>query len=1004
MIPEAIYRLVFLILGLTVASSSLAADVEGMPITRVYPLEEIGGVSRGGRLTFDQFGRVAVVQDGAYVVLNDTVWTDTAAAESRIKILQAANNNKGGTFYGALGNWGRLHLDKSGGLYPQTLTPKNCPDWVARTNFADILITPSAVYFSGWNGIAIWNTTNDTNQFLAVPEVASVFNLGETIYVSSHVRGLMKIDTKTTTLVPVDSGTLGVNSVINHCAIFGSGKALLSSSNRRFFLWDNGQITDFPGPLQSVAPAMITALQPLAEGDVAVAILNSGVFIVNQDGQIKLALTGPNYRQVTALAAQEPGVLWAMTENAVQKIFYQKQITLFDQSLGILVEWPQLVSWNDRTLAASGGHLFEAKIGKLGEPARFDRVASEPIPGTWGIATMGPWLLTANARGVFARKPGRDFEIILNDINAARLAVTKSGDCYVIGSEEIAVLRCNEGHWEECEPRIKGVGFPSIIHTAADSVWIELGADRAARVTFRSGKLEARVFDSFPWPEPHWVNISLIGHKAVLSGTDNQRLFFDEQTEKFTNAPELSRIIDLCPSAPYRLTQDDNNTIWASMARGVITFTPRNGEYLIDSTSYDLITERIPIVQALPNQEIWISTGVSLYHANTKSAPVAPADFRPVMVSLRDSRTNTELNRELIVADKLSRFSAKQNSLSLTFFAGSYRYRLPPRYEFRLNNDSWKPSTQGSTLVLSDLYEGNYTLEARLLGQRGVVGKPMLLNFSVAPPWHRAWYALIIYPILAGTVLFAISRYSIRRARARSEALEKLVAERTSELKTTMGKLHNETITSAMLTERARLANEIHDSLEQGFTGLQFQLETTANFHNGSPEIKPGLAVALSMVSYCRNEVRHAVRNLHAPILDSTDLATAVQHIVTQIAPDKNYATVTVTGKQRRLDLTIEHHLLRIAQEAMANAVKHSSATRVEVAIDFRELEVQLTIRDNGCGFEPAIELKSGIGHFGLPSFRGRASAIGGTVEISSSSGAGTCITVRVPLHISPVF
>lgn len=984
-------------------SASRAADVEGMPITRAYPLEEIGGVSRGGRLTFDQFGRVAVIQEGAYVVLNDTYWTDIAASDSRIKILHAAYNNKGTTYYGALGNWGKLHLDKSGSLYPQTLVPKNCPEWVAATNFTEILVTPSAVYFSGWNGIAVWNTTKNTNQFLAVPEVASVFSLGETIYVSSHVRGLMKVDLETTTLVPADSGSMGVNTAINHCAIFGSGKALLSSSNRRFFLWDKGQITNFPGPLQSAAPAMITALQTLAEGDVAVAILNSGVFIVNQDGQIKLALTGPNHRHVTALAAQEPGVLWTMTENAVQKIFYQKQITLFDQSLGISVEWPQLVSWNDRILAASGGHLFESKIGKLGEPARFDRVVSEPLPGTWGIATMGSWLLTANARGVFACKPGEDFEIILNHINAARLAVTKSGVCYVIGSEEIAVLRYNEGRWEECAPRIKGVGFPSIIHTAADSVWIELGADRAARVTLRSGKLEARVFDSFPWSEPHWVNISVIGHKVVLSGTDNQRLFFDEQIEDFTDTPELSRIIDLCPSAPYRLVLDDNNTIWASMARGIITLTPRNEEYQIDSTSYDLITERIPIVQALPNQEVWISTGVSLYRADTKAAPVAPADFRPVMVSLRDSRTNTEIDQEQPVADKRPRFSAKQNSLSLTFFAGSYRYRLPPRYEFRINNDSWKPSTQGSTLVLSDLYEGNYTLEARLLGQRGVVGTPLLLNFFVAPPWHRAWYAFLIYPILAGSVLFAISRYSIRRARARSEALEKLVAERTSELKTTMEKLHHETITSAMLAERGRLANEIHDSLEQGFTGLQFQLETTANFNNCSPEIKSGLAVALSMVSYCRNEVRHAVRNLHAPILDSSDLATAVQHIVAQIAPDKNYATVTVTGKQRRLDLTIEHHLLRIAQEAMANAVKHSHATRVEVVIDFRELDVQLTIRDNGCGFEPANELKLGVSHFGLPSFRGRASAIDGTVELSSSLGAGTRITVRVPLQPSPV-
>ena len=985
------------------ASASPAAGVEGMPITRVYPLEEIGGISRGGRLTFDQFGRIAVVQDGAYVVLNDTSWTDTASSDSKIKILQAACDDKGTTYYGALGNWGKLSPDRSGSLSPQTLVPQDRPAWVATTNFADILVTPSNVYFSGWNGIAIWNTAGNANQFVTVPEVASVFDLGQTIYVSSHVRGLMKINPSTTTLVPTDFGDMGLGTVINHCAIFGSGKALLSSTNWRLFLWEKGRITEFPGPLQGFATALITALQPLAEGDVAVAILNTGVFIVNQEGEIKLALTGPNYRHVTALAAKESGILWAMTENAVQKIFYQNPITLFGQSLGISIEWPQLVSWNNQTVAASGGHIFESRPSTLGEPAIFERVASEPVPGSWGIATMGSWLLTANGRGVFARQPGGDFELILDHINAARLATTKDGICYVIGSEEIAALRYNGTGWEECAPRISGVGFPSIIHTATESVWIELGADRAARVTFRSGKLEARVFDSFPWPEPHWVNISLLGPTVIMTGTDNQRLFFDERTETFTDASEVKHLIDLCPSPPYRFARDNNHTIWASMAHGVVTFTPQNGKYLVDSISYDLITERIPIVQALPNHDIWISTGVSLYHANTQTVPIAQADFQPVLVSIRDSRTNTEIADGNAVAGKRWRFSAKQNSLTVTFFAGSYRYRLPPRYEFRINNDSWKPVNQNSALVLSDLHEGNYALETRLLGQRGPIGKPLLLDFTVDPPWYRTWLAFVLYPIVAGTILFAISRYSIRRARARSKALEKVVFERTSALKTTMEKLHNETITTAMLAERARLANEIHDSLEQGFTGLQFQLETTANFNNCSPEVKSGLAVALSMVAYSRNEVRHAVRNLHAPILNSSDLTTAVQHIITQIAPDKNYATVTVTGKQRRLDLTIEHHLLRIAQEAMANAVKHASATRVEVSIDFRENEVKLSIRDNGCGFDPTVVLKSSISHFGLPSFRGRASAIGGTVEIASSPGVGTCITIKAPLLPSSI-
>lgn len=988
---------------LTAGEITASTSAEGLPLTRSYPLEEIGNVSQGGRLTYDRFGRLAVVQDGFFVVLNDTSWRNIAAPATNgsIRILQAAYDGSGTTYYGALGNWGQLKTDKTGNIHPQPLMPEDCPKWVAATNFGDILVTSSTVYFSGWNGIAAWNPASFTHQFFAVPEVAAVFKLGETLCVSSHIRGLLKIDAETATLQPVYRDEIG-NTVINHCAFFGSGKALLSSTNRRLFLWSEGHITKFPGPLPSTIGGAISALQPLAEGDVALAILNNGIYIVGQDGEIKLALTGADYRHVTALAGKEPGVLWAMTETAVQKIFYRSPLTIFGQSLGIHVEWPQLVSWNDQTLIASGGHLYEPKAGTPGEPTQFQRVSPEPEQNTWGIATIGPWLLTANAKGVFARRPGSDFEKVLDHIEAARLVTTNSGACVVIGTESIAAIQYKDGAWKECAPRIDGVGFPSIVHAAADSVWIELGVNRVARVTLRSGKLDAQVINSFSQSGSNWVNVSPVGDTVVLAVTDDQRLFFSEKTETFSDTPKIKRVLAASPSPVYRLVEDDRGTLWASHARGLVTLTPKDTNYIVDATSYDLINEGVPMVHALPNHEIWVSTGASLYHVNLQRVPVSPPDFRPVIVSIRDSRANTELANDGSINDRRWKFSAKQNSLALTFFAGSYHYRHPPRYEFRLKDSPWKPVSEGSSLMLTDLYEGDYTLEVRLTHDRGTIGTTTHFDFSVEAPWYRAWYAFIMYPIIAGMILFVVIRYSVSRARARSKALEKLVTERTGELKATMEKLQTETITSAMLAERARLANEIHDSLEQGFTGLQFQLETTADFKNCSPEVKSGLSVALNMIAYSRNEVRHAVRNLHAPILDSADLATAVRHIVTQIAPDQNYATVTTLGEPRRLNVTVEHHLLRIAQEALTNVIKHANATRAEIVIEFREDEIKLSIRDNGCGFDPAVVLRSEKGHFGLPSFRSRASALGGALDIASGPETGTCITVKVPLQPSP--
>ena len=175
------------------------------------------------------------------------------------------------------------------------------------------------------------------------------------------------------------------------------------------------------------------------------------------------------------------------------------------------------------------------------------------------------------------------------------------------------------------------------------------------------------------------------------------------------------------------------------------------------------------------------------------------------------------------------------------------------------------------------------------------------------------------------------------------------------------------------------------------------QLETTAGLPGCPPPVRSGLDAALAMVGYCRKEIRHAIQGLHSPKLGADDLATALTRIVGQTGRTAGQASVRVEGTPHRIDPATEHHLLRIAQEALANAVKHADATRIEVLLRFDAAALELSVRDNGCGFDPE-SVASGIqGRFGLPSFRNRAAKIGGTVHIASRQGAGTTIHVRVP-------
>jgi len=202
---------------------------------------------------------------------------------------------------------------------------------------------------------------------------------------------------------------------------------------------------------------------------------------------------------------------------------------------------------------------------------------------------------------------------------------------------------------------------------------------------------------------------------------------------------------------------------------------------------------------------------------------------------------------------------------------------------------------------------------------------------------------------------------------------------------------------SATLAERDRLAGEIHDSLEQGLNGILLQLESTANLESCPPDIRSSLALACSMASFSRTEVQNAVWELQSPMLEDSELPVALEKIMRQIAPESLHGTVKIGGTPRRLASAVEHHLLRIAQEAINNTVKHAAAHNLNVVLGYEADAVVLSVVDDGCGFNPAQVTTGGLGHFGLRSLRSRVGKIHAIHEVLSSPGKGTTIRVRVP-------
>ncbi len=177
------------------------------------------------------------------------------------------------------------------------------------------------------------------------------------------------------------------------------------------------------------------------------------------------------------------------------------------------------------------------------------------------------------------------------------------------------------------------------------------------------------------------------------------------------------------------------------------------------------------------------------------------------------------------------------------------------------------------------------------------------------------------------------------------------------------------------------------------------QMEIATDLVNQPEEVKRFLTMARNMAGFSRAEVHHAVWNLQSPLLENATLAEALQRIAQEIsAGDAPRITVRISGKEYSLPSSVAHHLLRIGQEAMTNAVRHGHPQKVDLDLNFADGEVALTIRDDGCGFDPRAVNARG-GHFGLPGMQDRALKIDAILTVNSEPGQGTSIKVIVRLE-----
>jgi signal transduction histidine kinase len=302
------------------------------------------------------------------------------------------------------------------------------------------------------------------------------------------------------------------------------------------------------------------------------------------------------------------------------------------------------------------------------------------------------------------------------------------------------------------------------------------------------------------------------------------------------------------------------------------------------------------------------------------------------------------------------------------------------RYKLDGSDRGWSDIVASRQVNYSHLEPGFYRFRIVASDREGLWNGPeTIIPFVVEPAFWQTWWfralCLALGAIMIAT-LYRLRTYQLTRQ------LNLRFQER--------------------LAERTRIAQELHDTLLQGFLSASMQLDVAEDQLPDDSPTKPVLKRILQLMGRVTEEGRNAVRGLRIANDNSRDLELAFSRVRQELAIDERIGyRVIARSATRPLRPVIRDEVYRIGREALANAFLHSRANTVEVEVEYASRYLRIMVRDDGCGIDPQVLDAGRQGHWGLPGMRERSEGIGASLRLLSRIGAGTEVELTVPSAIA---
>ncbi|TLP80277.1 hybrid sensor histidine kinase/response regulator transcription factor [Maribacter sp. ACAM166] len=1047
--PKNRFRLLFLltlVFNLIFHSAQAQQTSEiGLPYIQNYSPDEYGAFIQNWGAVQDSLDIIYFANGDGILTYNGASW-NLLEMPGLVSVNAIASTNKGEIYVGGVDELGYLDSNDKGQLVYISLLSKLPEKFRHFTRIRSVHSIKDGVFFSSnkyifkWDGIKFktWENSGDPFLFLA----------RNTIFKRIQGEGLTSF--KKDQFELVTQGEIFADKKIRAVLPFNKDSYLIATDDQ-LYIFDGTYFkrleTNVP---DFFADNGISCGIALNSNTFAFGSFKKGVLILDDKGQRKVMLSNKGIFQsnmVLDLFQDRTGLLWASLNSGIAKIEYPSPFSFYNK----LNNTPSLVMgfqrFQEKLYVGTGDGLYY-----LDNKNSSGINLLEPI-GDMGIVfetlLHKDKMLVGSRAGLFEiNQEGKSKELLEQPtVSSLRASKIDSNRVYIGTGSGLTSIYLKNNKWA-IEHVFKGINIQvsTIIEDVKGDLWLNVNKNEAIRILFDNILVNNKVTNSkvrtFKVEDgvPDNIGRHYYIEDQLYIESANEVYLFDSSTEKFINDKDLLRRIGLENKIVKVHSTDESGNIWLIEYNGenrleqLVALAQKNGSYIVKELDEERIMDlrKNDMFAELSDSIIWYrgKKGTIIRHDLKQKFDKSTLNSKAIITGIvwqNDSLLFGGYN-----ATVATQLPFKNNQLRFQYASPSFYDESKNQFQYILEgfDEDWSTWSFETKKDYTNIPSGDYTFKVRSKNIFNEVSNEDNYSFSISPPWYGTWWAYLFYILGAIALISLLLQWRSKELRRKNENLEKLVSERTTEVRHKNQLLNHQTEQLEQLNEsKTRLYSNITHEFRTPLTVILGMAETLkTNVMNNRFE---GAEKSLEMI-------RRNGKNLLQLVNEMLDLAKVesgsmeLNLVQTDAIPFVKYLSESFhsLAETKKINLTVYSEIVALEMDIdvnkmasiisnlLSNAIKFTGANG-KIIVHLNKIKTKdsdfltIKVQDNGLGLaeddiahlfdrfyqvdNESSNRQEGTG-IGLSLAKEFVELMNGTISVDSTLGKGSTFTVQIPV------